>query len=61
MANKKNTKATQLTKAKNVKALSKFPTLRDKAYISEILSFIFDTFSKKNHYLCKLKCDFKGL
>ncbi len=48
MANKKNTKATQLTKAKNVKALSKFPTLRDKAYISEILSFIFDTFSKKN-------------
>ena len=27
MANKKNTKATQLTKAKNVKALFKFPTL----------------------------------
>ena len=27
MANKKNTKATQLTKAKNVKTLSKFPTL----------------------------------
>ena len=27
MANRKNTKAAQLTKAKNVKTLSKFPTL----------------------------------